>query len=94
MGYLLNKIITAVCAELGPLTQISQCHVTTALKGETTFPLYHSASSSLSNYTEKQTFLLVSGYLHLTSSQCQIQLWNMRHISRFFSVEVISYMYD
>lgn len=27
IGYLLNKIGTAVCAELGPLPQISQCHV-------------------------------------------------------------------
>lgn len=54
MGYLPNNIITAVCAELGP----PQSHVTTALKGEATFPITTRPVAAL--LTTLRIFSLVS----------------------------------
>lgn len=54
MGYLPNNIITAICAELGP----PQSHVTTALKGEATFPITTWPAAAL--LITPRTFSLVS----------------------------------
>lgn len=91
IGYLLNKIGTAVCAELGLLPQISQCHVTTGSKDEVvSVSTYHSATSP-SNYTK--TFPPLLSDLRVTFGQKQMpnSVFEYAAHQLLSSVEAISY---